>query len=58
MFFLGKTLEALGCADVLFALFVGMTRPNGMAQEFKITAIGIFVFLAGYLAERLSGGKA
>jgi hypothetical protein len=58
VFFLGKVLEALGCVDVLFGLYVGMTDPHGMAQEFKITAIGILVFAIGYFAEWFSGEKS
>jgi len=55
VFFLGKVLEALGCADVGFALYVGITRPNGMGKEFELATIGIVVFVLGYLTERWSG---
>ncbi|MGH7779885.1 MAG: hypothetical protein ACREQR_08665 [Candidatus Binataceae bacterium] len=54
MYILGKALEALGCADVGFALFVGVTQAHGMGNEYKLTAIGILVFLVGYLAESFS----
>ena len=54
MYILGKVLEALGCADVGFALYVGITQPHGMGDEFKLTGIGILVFLAGYIIENLS----
>ena len=55
MFFLAKVLEAVGCVDVLFALYVGMTQPHGMGREFQITGIGILVFVVGYAIERFSG---
>lgn len=55
MFLLAKVLEALGCADVGFALYVGMTQPNGMGREFQLAGIGILVFVLGYAAERWSG---
>ena len=53
MFFLAKTLEAIGCVDVLFALYVGITQPHGMGHEYEFTGIGILVFLAGYIIEGL-----
>ena len=55
MFLLGKVLEALGCADVGFALYVGITQPNGMGKEFELATIGIAVFALGYVTERWSG---
>jgi hypothetical protein len=54
VFFLGKVLEALGCADVGFALYVGVSQPQGMGKEFQLAAVGILVFFLGYLAERWS----
>ncbi len=54
MFILGKVLQALGCADVGFALYVGITQPHGMGREFELTGIGILVFLLGYIAEHFS----
>ena len=52
MFLLGKVLEALGCADVGFALWIGVTDPHGMGKEFELAMIGVVVFALGYLAER------
>ena len=46
MFILAKVLQALGLADVGFALFVGITQPHGMGHEYEFTGIGILVFLA------------
>ena len=53
MFILAKVLQALGLADVGFALYVGITQPHGMGTEYKFTGIGILVFLAGYIIEGL-----
>ena len=58
MYVLGKVLEALGCADVGFALFVGITQPHGMGSEFKLTGIGILVFLVGYIVENFAGERS
>lgn len=55
MFLLGKVLEALGCADVGFALWVGMTQPQGMTREYQLAGIGILVFIVGYATERWAG---
>jgi hypothetical protein len=57
VYILGKVLEALGIADVGFALYVGMTQPHGMGNEFKLTGIGIVMFLAGYVVETWAGGR-
>ena len=58
MFILAKVLQALGCADVAFALYVGITQPNGMGNEYKLTGIGILVFLAGYIIEGYWGERS
>ncbi len=58
MFILAKVLEAIGCVDVLFALYIGMTQPHGMGREFQITGVGILVFVLGYLIERFSGEQS
>jgi hypothetical protein len=57
VFLLGKVLEALGCADVGFALYVGLTQPRGMGKEFQLAGIGILVFALGYIAERWSSAS-
>jgi hypothetical protein len=51
VFILAKVLQALGCADVAFALYVGIAQPHGMGNEYKLTGIGILVFLVGYIIE-------
>ncbi len=53
VFILAKVLQALGIADVGFALYVGITQPHGMGKEYEFTGIGILVFLAGYIVEVL-----
>jgi len=58
VYILGKVLEALGCADVGFALFVGITQTHAMGNEYKLTGIGILVFLVGYIAESFSGADS
>ncbi len=58
MFILAKVLQALGLADVGFALYVGVTQPQGMANEYKFTGIGIVVFLVGYIIEGYWGSRA
>jgi len=58
LFYLAKVLEAIGCVDVLFGLYIGMTQPNGMGREFQITGIGILVFAVGYAIERFSGEQS
>jgi hypothetical protein len=55
VFLLAKVLEALGCADVGFALYVGMSHENAMAEEFEIALIGILVFAIGYVLESWYG---
>jgi len=55
VFILAKVLQALGLADVGFALYVGVTQPGGMGNEYKFTGIGILVFLVGYILEGYFG---
>ncbi|HLI81317.1 MAG TPA: hypothetical protein VKV03_15120 [Candidatus Binataceae bacterium] len=55
MFFLAKTLEAIGCVDVLFALWVGISEPHGMGREFEMTGVGILVFVVGVAIEHYFG---
>ncbi len=54
MFLLGKILEALGCADVGFALYYGIANEHGMGKEFQLAMVGVAVFAIGYMAERWS----
>ena len=52
MFYIAKILEALGLADVGYALFVGMTRNFSMAEEIVLALIGLVVFSLGRALER------
>ena len=51
-FYIAKTLQAVGIADVAYALFVGIVREQSMAQEIVLTLVGVGVFSLGRLLER------
>ena len=40
MFYLAKILQALGIADVGYALFVGLTEEKSMGKELWLLGIG------------------
>jgi hypothetical protein len=52
MFYVAKILQAIGVADVGYALFVGITQGLSMAQEIVLTMIGLGVFSLGRILER------
>ncbi len=52
MFYFAKTLQALGLADVGYALFVGIVKEFSMAEEIVLTVIGLAVFALGRALER------
>jgi uncharacterized membrane protein len=52
MFYVAKILQALGLADVSYALFVGIMRDFSMAEEIVLTVIGLAVFSFGRALER------
>ena len=52
MFYVAKVFQALGVADVGYALFVGIVRNASMAEELVLTLIGVGVFFLGRLLER------
>ena len=52
MFYVAKILQALGLADIGYALFVGVVRNSSMAEEIVLTLIGIGVFSLGRALER------
>jgi len=52
MFYVAKVLQAIGMADVGYALFAGITRDSSMAEEIVITMIGIGLFAMGRTLER------
>jgi hypothetical protein len=52
MFYLAKILQALGLADVGYALFVGVVQERSMGQELLLTLIGLGIFSLGRMLER------
>jgi len=52
MFYLAKILQALGLADIGYALFAGIARNSSMAEEIVLTLIGLGVFSLGRALER------
>jgi uncharacterized membrane protein len=52
MFYVAKLFQALGVADVGYALFVGVARGASMAEEIVLTLIGVGIFSLGRLLER------
>jgi hypothetical protein len=52
MFYVAKVLQALGLADMGYALFVGIMRNSSMAEEIVLALIGVGVFSLGRALER------
>ena len=52
MFYVAKVLQALGMADVGYALFVGMVQDASMAEEIVLALIGVGIFTMGRALER------
>lgn len=52
MFYVAKVLQALGIADVGYALFVGVVQGASMAEEIVLTLIGVGLFTMGRALER------
>jgi len=52
MFYLAKVIQALGFADVSYALYVGLTEEHGMGRELTLMCIGAVLFAIGRLLER------
>ncbi len=52
MFYVAKIFQAIGVADVGYALFMGIMRNYSMAEEIVLTLIGVGVFSLGRLLER------
>ena len=52
MFYVAKILQALGLADIGYALFVGIMKNSSMAEEIVLTLIGLAVFSFGRALER------
>jgi hypothetical protein len=52
MFYIAKILQALGLADIGYALYVGILKNSSMAEEIVLTLIGLGVFSLGRALER------
>ena len=52
MFLLGKVVQAVGIADVGYALYVGVMKNSSMAEEIVLTLIGLAIFSLGRVLER------
>ena len=51
MFYLAKLIQAIGFADVSYALFVGFTEEHSMGRELTLMMIGAAVFFVGRILE-------
>ncbi len=51
MFYLAKFLQAIGFADVGYALFIGISEEN-LGREYKLAFVGIVIFYVGRLIEQ------
>jgi hypothetical protein len=45
-------IQALGLADVGYALFVGVSQENGMGRELILMTLGFAIFMFGRFLER------
>jgi len=52
MFYVAKVFQAVGVADVGYALFVGVTDRLSMAEEIVLTLMGVGVFALGRALEK------
>lgn len=52
MFYAAKILQALGLADIGYALYVGVMKNSSMAEEIVLTLIGLAIFSLGRMLER------
>ena len=53
MFYLAKSLQALGMVNLMVALYAGITLESGMALEYAFLGTGVALFLLGrYLESR------
>ncbi len=52
MFFLAKVIQALGVADVGYALYVGVTEEHSMGRELYLMLLGFAIFTVGRMLER------
>jgi hypothetical protein len=53
VFYLAKSLQALGMVNLMVALYAGITMQGGMALEYAFLGTGVASFLLGrYLESR------
>jgi len=52
MFYVAKVLQAIGLADIGYALYAGMMKNTSMAEEIVLMLIGLGVFSLGRALER------
>lgn len=53
MYYLAKTLQAVGMVNLMVALYAGLAMEQGMAMEYALLAAGTLMFLLGrYLEPR------
>jgi len=52
MFVLAKVIQAIGIADVGYALYVGVTEAHSMGRELYLMMVGFGIFSVGRYLER------
>jgi len=52
MFYVAKLVQAVGFADVGYALFVGITEEQAMGRELRFLLVGMAIFYVGRMIER------
>lgn len=57
MFFLAKVIQALGVADVGYALYVGVTEEHSMGRELFLMMLGFAIFTVGRYFERRASSQ-
>jgi hypothetical protein len=55
MYYLGRGLQVLGMANLVVALFVGLTEEHGMGPEMLLLGIGAVLFMVGWLLQGRAG---
>lgn len=52
LWLLAKVLQIIGMFEVLYGLILGFAEDS-MANEMKFAGIGVVIFLAGWLVEKM-----
>jgi hypothetical protein len=47
VYYLAKTLQAIGMVNLMVALYAGIAMEQGMIVEYALLAAGILLFLLG-----------